>query len=197
MPNIAILMASATQAEHGLEVMKHSETFAIKSRVLALINQFLKQDFSVVGGEALRAVIHLAILEWFWGAPVSIWPHMKGIKQMIKLRGGFAGMNDPVLHQVLILTDYELACCFEGELSLLDHDSGAEYDVPVPTSYEEALRSPLLVYPATFSHDKEILGLNAVTSEILDDVRFLTLSINSNSEEAKNVEKIQSTAACK
>jgi hypothetical protein len=63
MPNIAILMASATQAEHGMEVIKHSETLAIKSRVLALINQFLKQDFTIVGGEALRAVIHLAILE--------------------------------------------------------------------------------------------------------------------------------------
>lgn len=63
MANIAILMASATQAEHGFEMMKCSETLSIKSKVLALINNFLKQDFSICGGEALRAVIHLAILE--------------------------------------------------------------------------------------------------------------------------------------
>lgn len=124
MPNIAILMASYTQAlEQGSEAMKHSEPLSIKAHVLSLINHFLKQDFDVVGGEALRAVIHLVILEvshtnrelrsrvsaadicsqWFWGAEVSLWAHMKGLKQMIKLRGGFEGMRDPLLVQVLIL----------------------------------------------------------------------------------------------
>lgn len=64
MPNIAILMASYTQAfEQGLEVQKYSETLSIKSHVLSLINEFLRQDFDLVGGEALRAVIHLVILE--------------------------------------------------------------------------------------------------------------------------------------
>jgi hypothetical protein len=64
MPNIAILMASYTQAlERTLEVHKYSETLSIKVHVLSLVNNFLRQDFDVVGGEALRAVIHLVILE--------------------------------------------------------------------------------------------------------------------------------------
>jgi hypothetical protein len=64
MPNIAIMMASATQtSEQELTVKKSSETLSIQSHVFKIINQFLKQDFSEVGGEALRAVIHLAILE--------------------------------------------------------------------------------------------------------------------------------------
>ena len=64
MPNIAILMASYTQAlDQGYEMIKQSEPLSIKAHVLSLINQFLKQDFNVVGGEALRAVIHLVILE--------------------------------------------------------------------------------------------------------------------------------------
>ena len=64
MPNIAIVMASATQSsEQELLVKKSSETLSIQSHVFKIINQFLKQDFSKVGGEALRAVIHLAILE--------------------------------------------------------------------------------------------------------------------------------------
>jgi hypothetical protein len=64
MPNIAILMASATQSsEQQLVVKKTSETLSIQSHVFNIINQFLKQDFSEVGGEALRAVVHLAILE--------------------------------------------------------------------------------------------------------------------------------------
>lgn len=63
MPDIGILMASATQAEEGRQVIKLSETSRIKSKVLGLINDFLEQDFKVVGGEALRAVIHLVVLE--------------------------------------------------------------------------------------------------------------------------------------
>lgn len=64
MPNIAILMASYTQAvEQGLEARKYSETLSIKSHVLSLINAFLRQDFDLVGGEALRAVTHLVIIE--------------------------------------------------------------------------------------------------------------------------------------
>jgi hypothetical protein len=64
MPNIAIMMASATQgSEQEFLVRKSSETLSIQSHVFKIINQFLKQDFSKVGGEALRAVIHLAILE--------------------------------------------------------------------------------------------------------------------------------------
>jgi hypothetical protein len=64
MPNIAILMASATQSSESIiESKKQAETLKIKSSVLALVNTFLRQDFSIIGGEALRAVIHLAITE--------------------------------------------------------------------------------------------------------------------------------------
>lgn len=67
--------------------------------------------------------------------------------------------------------------------------------IPVPPKYAEILRSPLLPYPQTFVHDKTVLGLSAETAEILDDVRFLTLSISSESEPG-STGKIRSTAAC-
>lgn len=64
MPHIAILMSSASQAtEPTLQTTRMSETIVIKSQVLSLINEFLRQDFSLVGGEALRAVIHLVVIE--------------------------------------------------------------------------------------------------------------------------------------
>jgi hypothetical protein len=68
MPNISILLASATQTqelESSSEITRKrgNETLVLKSFVLGLINQFLRQDFGLVGGEALRAVFHLAILE--------------------------------------------------------------------------------------------------------------------------------------
>jgi hypothetical protein len=68
MTNISILLASATQTqelESSSEITskRGNETLVLKSFVLGLINQFLRQDFGLVGGEALRAVFHLALLE--------------------------------------------------------------------------------------------------------------------------------------
>lgn len=55
---------AATQAlENGTEMAMDPETLAVKPHVLGLVNTFIRQDFKVVGGEALRAVIHLVILE--------------------------------------------------------------------------------------------------------------------------------------
>jgi hypothetical protein len=81
MPNISILLASATQTqelESSSEITRKrgNETLVLKSFVLGLINQFLRQDFRLVGGEALRAVLHLAILEvclLFYLLGVRVW----------------------------------------------------------------------------------------------------------------------------
>jgi len=32
-----------------------------------------------------------------------MWVHMKGVKEMIRLRGGLQGMNDPLIGAVLVL----------------------------------------------------------------------------------------------
>ncbi|CZR68073.1 uncharacterized protein PAC_17972 [Phialocephala subalpina] len=195
MPHIAILMSSTSQtAEPNLQVAKASETFAIKSQVLALINEYLKQDFALISTEALRAVIHLVVMEWWWGTSSSLWAHMKGVRQMIKLKGGFPYLNDPVLQQVLLVTDFELACCFERDLLLVDPVMATHMDLSIPPTYAEILRSPLLAYHETFQHDRMALGLSAEAAEILDDVRFLTLSITSASHTSSPT-KIQSTAA--
>jgi len=63
-PCIAIHTASYSQSlENGIEVHKSREALAIKTTLYSLIGQFLKQDFGLVGGEALRSVIHLVITE--------------------------------------------------------------------------------------------------------------------------------------
>jgi len=64
MPNIAILMASATQGYlRNPEREMTSEALVIKQHVLALVNRFIRQDFHVVGHQAMRIVIHLVIIE--------------------------------------------------------------------------------------------------------------------------------------
>ncbi|KAK0104453.1 hypothetical protein ONS95_004742 [Cadophora gregata] len=197
MPNVAILMASAAQNHAGM--VKNSETLIIKSHVLSLVNRFIQEDFFLVGNQALRIVIHLVVLEMFWGNAENIWPHMEGIKQMLKIRGGLVGMNDPLNAHVLIVTDYELACAFERELDLQSMETAISTELPIRENYPAKARCPVLPYPSTFQECRETLSLSITAAEILDDVRFLTTSITScflsPELEPTKTSKIQSTAA--
>lgn len=64
MPNVAILMAAATQSYlKDPESEMTAEALIIKQHVLALVNKFIRQDFDLVGHQAMRIVIHLVITE--------------------------------------------------------------------------------------------------------------------------------------
>jgi hypothetical protein len=91
-------------------------------------------------------------------------------------------------------TDYELACCFERDLSMQDLNPMRDMDPPIPASYAEALKCPLIASPTTYKQTQEFLNLSMTTAEILDDVRFLTLLITS-SDVQSSTSHIQSTAS--
>ncbi|KAG4443371.1 hypothetical protein IFR05_001160 [Cadophora sp. M221] len=64
MPHIAILMASSKQSvENNVGGEKKSETSLVKSKVLGLFNNFLENDFRVVGNAAIKAIVPLIITE--------------------------------------------------------------------------------------------------------------------------------------
>lgn len=196
MPNIAILMASYSERlELGLEVRQNPETLSIKAHVLGLVNKFLEQDFKLISDEAIRAVTHLVILEWWWGNQRSLWAHMKGIREMVRLEGGLTNLSDPTVINVLTLTDYELACCYEQPL-FFEHP----FESPPPTPLPPApvippwLSAPLFPSSKTFAQGCQLINLSREAADILDDIRFLTLSITHRTLSPKTA-KIQSTAS--
>lgn len=64
MPHLAISMASAEQsAENADDGKRKSEMIVVKSKVLGLFNEFLDNDFSLVGNAAIRAIFPLATTE--------------------------------------------------------------------------------------------------------------------------------------
>lgn len=69
MPNVAILLAAAAQANDGTG--KRDEMLVIKSHVLGLVNRFIQEDFCLVANQALRIVIHLVVLEVSYGLEVE------------------------------------------------------------------------------------------------------------------------------
>ncbi|KAK1970796.1 hypothetical protein LY78DRAFT_717047 [Colletotrichum sublineola] len=195
-PNIGILMSSTTQSlEQGVEISKNPESLALKARVLSIVADYMERPFDAIAVEMVRSVVNLVVMEWFWGADESMFAHMKGIKRMIKLRKGMRGLGDIVGESIMILTDYEIACAFETDLYWLEGDPVRDEDVPVPTTWPDCYDSPLLASSSRFESIAGKLGLCASAAKILDDVRFLTVSVTSASASASCQSKIRTTAS--
>ncbi|KAK1756463.1 hypothetical protein QBC47DRAFT_380000 [Echria macrotheca] len=199
-PSIAILMASAADTLE-LGGASQAEPFAIKARVLGMINKAIGADHDRT--DILRCVIHLVIIEWFWGDEASMWAHLRGLKDLVTARGGIGSLNDPLFLSVLILTDYVIACCFEKSLCIQD-GLPPSLAPPAPATHSSALASPLREYDKSFVALRSLLVLDLVTAKLLDDIRFLTVSITSllaagetddADEVSKRKTKIKNTAS--
>lgn len=125
-PNIAVLIASVAQAvEIGSESRYKTEPLAMKVKVLGMINKVLGTDHDMT--DILRSIIHLVVIEvsypstwviplltlflcctilnlqWFWGDDNSMYAHLCGLRDLVKIRGGFGSLNDPLFAAVLML----------------------------------------------------------------------------------------------
>jgi hypothetical protein len=69
-----------------------------------------------------------------------------------------------------------------------------DMDPPIPVSYAEGLKCPLIPSPTTYTQTRETLNLCIPAAKILDDMRFLTLSITSPNL-ISSTSKIQATAS--
>ncbi|KAK1585204.1 uncharacterized protein LY79DRAFT_591587 [Colletotrichum navitas] len=195
-PNIGILMSSTTQSlEQGVEISKNPESLALKARVLSIIADYMERPFDAIAIEMVRSIVNLVVMEWFWGADESMFAHMRGIKRMIELRKGMRGLGDVVGESIMILTDYEIACAFETDLYWLESDPVRDEEIPVPTTWPDCYDSPLLASSSRFESIAGKLGLCAPAAKILDDVRFLTVSVTSASASASCKSKIRTTAS--
>ncbi|KAK2040191.1 hypothetical protein LZ31DRAFT_568854 [Colletotrichum somersetense] len=171
-PNIGILMASTAQSlEQGVEISKNPESLALKSRALSIVADYMERPFDAIAVEMVRSIVNLVVME---DADESMFAHMRGIKRMIELRKGMRGLGDIAGKSIMILTDYEISCAFETDLYWLESDPVRDEEVPSIAGK---------------------LGLCASAAKILDDVRFLTVSVTSASASASCKSKIRTTAS--
>ncbi|OIW22573.1 hypothetical protein CONLIGDRAFT_556809, partial [Coniochaeta ligniaria NRRL 30616] len=200
-PNVGLLMASVTQSlDHGVELDQNPETFAMKARALSCVNQYLdrtrnrERQFSEIMSEAIKVVVNLVVMEWFWGSDESMRAHIRGIKEMIRLAGGLKAFQDPVILGIVVLTDYEISCGFETDVCWQDDGPFLADRIPVPSTWTRGFDSPLISSKASFEDSMVDLGLTEAAAKILDDVRFLVTSITDPPSEESTTLKIRSTA---
>jgi len=70
---------------------------AHKGRAIGMLNAHLRSDSrsNAVGDDAITAVIQMIMDEWYWGETGDLRAHLRGLREMIRLRGGLGnlGMN--------------------------------------------------------------------------------------------------------
>jgi hypothetical protein len=72
--------------------MDKTVTMAHKSQAISMLNENLWTD-SCSNDETVAAHTQLILNEWYWGAGTDLRAHLRGLKEMVCLRGGFRSLG--------------------------------------------------------------------------------------------------------
>lgn len=196
--------------------MPKMAVMAHKGKAIHMLNENLRSQGHQTNDDVIAGVIQLILDEWYWGDTDDLRAHMRGLREMIRIRGGFQdlGMDGllakmviasvsppPKLLPLPVLTmdgysyDIGIAVAHEAKPFL---GNGIEFDFEdnraIP--YRVAHNTPLANNLPAFSTSAEALGLHQTTASILDDVRFLINAVMSLPEDPDPVDlqKIASTS---
>ncbi|CZR64612.1 uncharacterized protein PAC_14510 [Phialocephala subalpina] len=174
--NIALLTASYFQAtSRQIQVENSIDAMTAKGRLINLINTHIVTSSKGVNEEAIAAVMSLAYNELVYSDEKSTLAHMRGLREMVRTRGGIHNITFPLLRKLLLRTDFQVALTFERPLFL--HTDEFSHPLQPLTTYPLHLDCPFLLSPHRFVDNLHIHNIAPETAQILDDARWLTTSI--------------------
>ncbi|ROT35302.1 hypothetical protein SODALDRAFT_61124 [Sodiomyces alkalinus F11] len=146
---------------------------AHRGRAIHILNQHLHSDSGQASESSIAGVIQLISNEWYWGEMRDVRAHLRGLREMIRLRGGFAHLGmDGFLAKNAIAHDVSISVAHETIPFLQDGPEFA-FENPDNNPLKTSHNSPLVGYLPSFSESSHLLGLHPATARILDDMRFL------------------------
>ncbi|KAM7184222.1 oleate activated transcription factor 3 [Rhypophila sp. PSN 637] len=192
--HVAIYTAAGLLSQTGH--IESTVAMAHKGHAIKLLNEHLRSRSST-SDEGIAGVVQLIINEWYWGDPNDLRAHLRGLREMIKLRGGFRTLGlHGLISKLAITSDVAIALSFEIAPFLR---GGSEFDFQDTNQipFRLALNTPLMSPLPPFSECDEALHMHAATASILDDMRFLIAAVLALPEEPspKELQKINTTAA--
>ena len=91
----AIFTASCYQSEtQKIPPQKSAVVLSYKLKTIELLNAMLRDKDTSTSIEAFTAVGYIITSEWYWSNYDSVKAHLKGLKEMIRLRGGLGELGD-------------------------------------------------------------------------------------------------------
>ncbi|KAH8671342.1 hypothetical protein BX600DRAFT_246471 [Xylariales sp. PMI_506] len=182
-----------------LNEMKHLDktvAMCIKGQAIRLLNDRLRSEEFASSDEAIAGVCQLIVDEWYWGETHDLRAHLRGMREMIRLRGGFQNLGmDGFLSKMVMLTDLGIAVTFEAP-PYLQEITDMEMNDRTTEPVKLAHKTPLSPSSVTFASCADAYELHPASASILDDVRFLiALTISLPATPApQEIQKLESTA---
>jgi hypothetical protein len=102
--SLGIFTAACYQAEVQKTVPGHSTlVLSYKVECIRLLNEMLACKETATCNEAITAVVYLIVNDWYWSNWNWVQAHMKGLKEMVRLRGGIDELGMEGFPRKLIL----------------------------------------------------------------------------------------------
>ncbi|KXJ90780.1 hypothetical protein Micbo1qcDRAFT_225647 [Microdochium bolleyi] len=175
--NIAIYTAASYM--HETNYLDKTMTIAIKGYAIRMLNDHLRSENTSTGDEVIAGIAQLVADEWHWGAPHDVRAHLRGLRDLLRVRGGFNALGlGGLLSKIVLTLDYSIAISFESPAYLGNGHEGAFSD-PTPGPFRISHNTPLVASMVTFSDCISGLNLHPATASILDDIRFLLAAVAS------------------
>jgi hypothetical protein len=198
--------------------MPKMAVMAQKGRAIHMLNEHLRSQPLQTSDAAVAGVVQLIVDEWYWGETADLKAHLRGLRQMIQLRGGFQNLGMHGILAKLVIRcvatvgipffrpsvhaytgrSHDLGIALAHEISPFLLGSGAEFEFedPMHVHFRLAHNTPFLPTLASFASCAQPLGLHDTTASILDDVRFILAAVMALSPEpaAQELRKVATTA---
>ncbi|KAM7195787.1 hypothetical protein V8F20_007357 [Naviculisporaceae sp. PSN 640] len=169
----------------------------MKGAAIHTLNTHLQSE-DWASDEALAGVVQFVSIEWFFGEPEVVLAHLRGLREMVRLRGGFTPLGvGGLVTKVALVDDAVIAMSLESEPIL---QQGPEFDFGhrerPKAQFRSRFNSPFLPGSFVFSSRAKELGIHPSTAAILDDIQFLINTVLESSGTPSDLElkKLQSTA---
>ncbi|KAK4230276.1 hypothetical protein QBC38DRAFT_507611 [Podospora fimiseda] len=191
---IAVYTAACFLSDTGH--LDRTAAMAYKGQAIELLNKHLHSQLST-SDEGVAGVIQLIIDEWHWGNQPDLEAHLRGLREMIKIRGGFRTLGlHGLISKLAITLDSAVSISYEQEPYL----TGApEFDFPdnsrIPLRLP--LNTPFLTNNLpSFADCDEALRIHPSVASILDDMRFLLNAVLTLPDQPseKELTKVHTTA---
>ncbi|KLU85429.1 hypothetical protein MAPG_04455 [Magnaporthiopsis poae ATCC 64411] len=177
----SLYISARSLAERGF--VDQSSTMRTKGEAISALNEHLQSEMWI-SDEAMAGVVQFISIEWFFGEPEVVRAHLKGLREMVRLRGGFPSHGvGALVTKVALVDDFAIAWWLEdGPTMDKGRSDGFDFDYVEPAREHFKVRygSPLARLgrggsggAPTFASCEDALGLHPATASILDDLRFL------------------------
>ncbi|KAG4440173.1 hypothetical protein IFR05_004318 [Cadophora sp. M221] len=169
---LGIFTAACYQAE-ALKISPSQSAVVLryKCKVISLLNGMLCNKETSTSTEAIAGVVYLAVNEWYWSNYENVQAHMKGLKEMVRLRGGLDQLGmDEFPKRMILLMDYHISCSYNC-------DPTFPHDIEVSQNHPIHMNTPFVPAPKDLPSQTIDMQVSHQTVLILDDMRFLMAAI--------------------